>query len=112
MRWRGIGTSRPALAAEGVQETKGALHQAFTDVLETHGVAISMDGKGRYRDNIFLERLWRSVKYECIYLKAFKDGSHLKQELGRYFAWYNQERPHQGLVDAISDEMYFLQPVK
>jgi putative transposase len=49
-----------------------------------------MDGKGCYQDNIFVERLWRSVKYECVYLKAFKDGAHLKQELGRYFAWYNQ----------------------
>jgi putative transposase len=50
--------------------------------------------------NNFVERLSRSVKYERVYLKAFKDGAHLKQELGRYFAWYNQERPHQGLDDA------------
>ncbi len=83
--------------------------QDFTDVLEAHGVTISMDGKGCYRDNIFVERLWRSVKYECVYLKAFKDGAQLKQELGRYFIWYNQERPHQGLDDATPDELYFPQ---
>ncbi|MBZ5875249.1 IS3 family transposase [Chromohalobacter salexigens] len=85
--------------------------QAFTDVLEAHGVTISMDGKGCYRDNIFVERLWRSVKYECVYLKAFKDGAQLKEELGHYFTWYNQERPHQGLDDATPDELYFAQPL-
>lgn len=85
--------------------------QAFTGVLEAHGVQISMDGKGCYRDNIFVERLWRSVKHECVYLKAFKDGAHLKRELRDYFIWYNQERPHQGLDDATPDEMYFQQPL-
>jgi len=86
--------------------------QAFTGVLEAQGVAISMDGKGCYRDNIFVEGLWRSVKYKCVYLKAFKDGAHLKQVLGRYFTRYNQKRPHQGLGDATPDEVYFPQLVK
>ncbi|XAW61329.1 IS3 family transposase (plasmid) [Halomonas sp. Bachu 37] len=81
--------------------------RAFTEVLESHGVRISMDGKGCYRDNIFVERLWRSVKYECIYLKAFEDGAHLRQELRAYFAWYNHHRPHQGLDDGTPDEVYF-----
>lgn len=85
--------------------------QAFTGVLEAHGVQISMDGRGCYQDNIFVERLWRSVKYECVYLKAFEDGAHLKRELRDYFAWYNRERPHQGLDDATPDEVYFHQPM-
>lgn len=62
-----------------------------------------MDGKGCYRDSIFLERLWYCVKYECVYLEAFKDGADLKQELGRYFTWYNEVRPHQGLDDVTPD---------
>ncbi len=66
-----------------------------------------MDGKGCYRDNIFVERLWRSAKYGCIYLKALGDGTHLRQELRTYFTWYNQHRPHQGLDDATPDEVYF-----
>ena len=85
--------------------------QAFTEVLKAHGVRISMDGKGCYRDNIFVERLWRSVKYECVYLKAFEDGAHLRRELRKYFTWYNRQRPHQGLDDATPDEVYFDQPL-
>ncbi|TDA95452.1 IS3 family transposase [Halomonas marinisediminis] len=86
--------------------------QAFTNVLEGHGVAISMDGKSCYRDNIFVEQLWRRVMYECVYLTAFEDGTHLKRAMRNYFAWYNRERPHQELDDATPDEMYFPQPVK
>lgn len=85
--------------------------QAFTEVLEAHDVRISMDGKGCYQDNIFVERLWRSVKYECVYLKAFESGAHLRRDLKCYFAWYNTERPHQGLDDATPDEVYFSQPL-
>ncbi len=85
--------------------------QSFTEVLEAHDVRISMDGKGCYQDNIFVERLWRSVKYECVYLKAFESGAHLRGDLKRYFAWYNTERPHQGLDDATPDEVYFSQPL-
>lgn len=85
--------------------------KAFTDVLEAHEVRISMDGKGCYQDNIFVERLWRSVKYECVYLKAFENGAHLREDLKRYFAWYNRDRPHQGLDDETPDEVYFDQPL-
>jgi putative transposase len=85
--------------------------QSFTEVLEAHDVRISMDGKGCYQDNIFVERLWRSVKYECVYLKAFESGAHLRGDLKRYFAWYNIEQPHQGLDDATPDEVYFSQPL-
>ncbi|WP_371258969.1 IS3 family transposase [Ectothiorhodospira sp. BSL-9] len=85
--------------------------KAFTQVLKDHKIQISMDGKGCYQDNIFVERLWRSVKYECVYLKAFDNGVHLRQDLKQYFTWYNAERPHQGLDDATPDEVYFNQPL-
>ena len=71
--------------------------EAFTSVLHSHGVKISMDGKGRYIDNIFVERLWRSVKYEEVYLHAYESVSEARAGLARYFAFYNQERPHQAL---------------
>ena len=80
--------------------------QSFTEVLEAHDVRISMDGKGCYQDNIFVERLWRSVKYECVYLKAFESGAHLRRDLKRYFAWYNTERPHEALGQTPSAEHY------
>ena len=83
--------------------------EAFTGVLRHHGVRISMDGKGCYRDNIFVERLWRSVKYECVYLKAFDNAAQLRQELKGYFQLYNSERPHQGLCDNTPDQVYFEQ---
>jgi putative transposase len=64
---------------------------------ETEGMKISMDGKGRYVDNIFIERLWKSVKYECVYLNAFEDGLTLYKGLADYFCFYNNERMHQSL---------------
>ena len=69
----------------------------FTQVLQEHGVKISMDGKGRYNDNIFVERLWRTVKYEEVYLKAYANASEAKRELGTYLRFYNDQRPHQAL---------------
>ncbi len=71
--------------------------EAFTGLLQQHGVRISMDGKGSYNDNLFIERLWRSVKYEEVYLKAYQDGREAKIGLGNYFRFYNTERPHQTL---------------
>ena len=71
--------------------------RGFIDVLREHGVKISMDGKGRYRDNIFVERLWRTVKYEEVYLKAYTSASEARRELGAYFRFYNNQRPHQAL---------------
>jgi putative transposase len=81
--------------------------QAFTGVLETAGVRISMDGKGRCYDNIFIERLWRTVKYEYVYLQAFNGGQELRQGLRTWVEWYNRERPHQGLGYRTPDEMYY-----
>lgn len=72
--------------------------QAFTSVLRAAEVKISMDGKGRWMDNVFIERLWRSVKYECVYLHAFKTGSELRAGLSRWFAYYNHHRPHSRLA--------------
>ena len=69
--------------------------EAFTGLLKRHGVKISMDGKGSYRDNIFIERLWRTVKYEEVYLKAYQNGREARISLGKYFRFYNTERPHQ-----------------
>ena len=71
--------------------------EGFTGLLEQHGIRISMDGKGRYTDNIFVERLWRTVKYEEVYLKAYSNGREAKTGLGDYFRFYNTQRPHQAL---------------
>jgi len=71
--------------------------EAFTGILERHGVRISMDGKGSYNDNLFIERLWRTVKYEEVYLKAYQDGREARTGIGNYFRFYNNERPHQSL---------------
>ncbi len=71
--------------------------EMFVGMLLAHGIQPSMDGKGRAIDNIFVERLWRSVKYEDIYLKAYEDGWQLEKGMSRYFSFYNQERMHQSL---------------
>jgi putative transposase len=80
---------------------------AFTAVLAAQGVRISMDGKGRWIDNVFVERLWRSVKYESIYLHAYETPREVRAALARYFAFYNVHRPHQSLGYRTPDEIYF-----
>ena len=79
----------------------------FTQVLRDHGVKISMDGKGRYTDNIFVERLWRTVKYEEVYLKAYANAAEARKELGAYFRFYNNQRPHQALGYRTPAEVFF-----
>ena len=79
---------------------------AFTSVLRAAEVQISMDGRGRWMDNVFIERLWRSVKYECVYLHAFETGSELRAGLGRWFAYYNHHRPHSALAGRTPAEAY------
>ena len=79
----------------------------FTDLLKQNNIAISMDGKGCWRDNVFVERLWRSVKYEEVYLHAYDSVSDAKSGLGKYFIRYNQLRPHTALDDKTPDEFYF-----
>lgn len=79
----------------------------FTGVLKRHEISISMDGKGRWVDNVFVERLWRSVKYEEVYLKAYDDIKSAKASLGKYFAFYNTERRHQSLDRQTPDQVYY-----
>jgi len=78
----------------------------FTGLLKKHGVRISMDGKGSYNDNLFIERLWRTVKYEEVYLKAYQDGREARISLGEYFHFYNTTRPHQSLGYRTPAEVY------
>lgn len=79
----------------------------FTGKLEEHGIKISMDGRGRYQDNILIERLWWTVKYHYLYLHAFSNGAELRKGLKKWFLFYNQERFHQSLGDKTPDEVYF-----
>jgi len=79
---------------------------AFTGVLEAAGVRISMDGKGRCMDNIFIERLWRSLKYEDVYLMAYATGSEARLGIGRWIDGYNARRPHQALAYRTPNEVY------
>ena len=90
-----LGRGRPEVfnTDQGVQFTA----EAFTGRLVAAGVAVSMDGRGRCLDNVFVERLWRSVKYEDIYLRCYETVPQLTAGLGRYFPFYNEERPHQSL---------------
>ncbi len=80
---------------------------AFTGLLQDHGIAISMDGKGCWRDNIFVERLWHSIKYEEVYLHAYASVSEARAGIGRYLTQYNTARPHSSLADRTPDEAYF-----
>jgi putative transposase len=90
-----LGKGRPEVfnTDQGVQFTA----QAWTGRLQAAGVAVSMDGRGRCLDNVFVERLWRSVKYEDIYLKCYEGVPALRRGLGAYWTFYNEERPHQSL---------------
>jgi len=102
---------RPAIfnTDQGSQFTS----MAFTGVLKTAGIAISMDGRGAWRDNVFVERLWRTIKYEEVYLRAYASVSEARASLGRYLAFYNAGRPHSSLDRQTPDEAYFnpLQPI-
>jgi len=80
---------------------------AFIGVLRSHGIAISMDGKGRWVDNVFVERLWRSVKYEDVYLKAYSSLGDARQGLRDYFEFYNSQRRHQSLDRRTPDDVYW-----
>lgn len=78
----------------------------FIGILENHGIDISMDGKGRWLDNVFIERLWRSVKYEDVYLKANSSITEARQGLREYFEFYNRRRRHQSLDQMTPDDAY------
>jgi len=81
--------------------------EAFTDVLRSHEVKISMDGKGRWMDNVFIERLWRSLKYEEVYLKAYDTVAQATQGIANWMTFYNQERRHASLNRMTPDQVYY-----
>ncbi|MFC5359422.1 IS3 family transposase [Azospirillum himalayense] len=78
----------------------------FTGLLTAAGIRVSMDGRGRWMDNVFIERLWRSMKYECVYLHAFETGSEARAGIGRWIDYYNSDRPHSALGGKTPDEAY------
>lgn len=79
----------------------------FTQALKDADVRISMDGKGRWMDNVMIERLWRTLKYNCVYLNAWETGSEARDGIGKWFERYNERRPHSSLDDKTPDEAYF-----
>ena len=82
--------------------------EAFTGVLKQHDIKISMDGKGRWIDNRFIERLWRSLKYEDVYLNLYETMREAEQGIGKYLIFYNNERPHQGLTGLTPNKTFYL----
>jgi hypothetical protein len=101
-----INTSNQDVLRRWVEFTQYTSEE-FTGALKARGVAISMDGKGAWRDNIFVERLWRSIKYEEVYLHAYDSVIHAKAGLERYIDFYNTARPHSSLDKKTPDEFYF-----
>jgi putative transposase len=87
---------------QGIQFTSFA----FTNVLQANGIRISMDGRGRWLDNVFIERLWRSLKYENVYLHAYETGSEARIGIGKWISFYNQTRPHSSLAGQTPDSRY------
>ena len=81
--------------------------EAFTGRLKKEGIDISMDGKGRWRDNVFVERVWKSIKYEEIYLHAYESVNEARTSIGRYIEFYNTVRPHSSLKALTPDQVYF-----
>jgi putative transposase len=81
--------------------------EAFTSILKTWNVKISMDGKGRFKDNIFIERLWRTLKYERVYLRTYETGTELFKDMTYWFSWYNDNRKHTSLDKLTPSEAYF-----
>ena len=102
-----------ALAKYGVPEIvntdQGSQFTAeeFTSVVLQAGCKLSMDGRGAWRDNVFVERLWRSVKYERVYLKAYDSVSAARADIADYLNWYNAQRPHSSIQRLTPDEKYF-----
>jgi putative transposase len=108
-----LGAVRDAMARHGKPEIfntdQGSqfTSDAFTGLLADNGVKISMDGKGAWRDNVFVERLWRSVKYEEVYLRAYDSVAEARASIGRYLDFYNSKRPHSSLGARTPDQAYF-----
>ena len=122
LAWRVSITLDTAFCVEAVEEALGRYGKpeifntdqgcqftsaAFTGLLQAHGIRISMDGRGRWLDNVFIERLWKTVKYEEVYLRAYESVSAAKASLATYFAFYNARRPHTSLARRTPDQIYF-----
>ena len=106
---RGELTAAQLAAKHGVHNTdQGSRFTSprFTGVLLAAGVRVSMDGRGRWMDDVFIERLWRSLKHECVYLHAFETGSELRAGLSKWISYYNTRRPHSTLAGRIPDEAH------
>ena len=104
----GQGTPEVFNTDQGSQFTS----REFTQILRDHSVKTSMDGRGRYQDNIFVERLWRTVKYEEVHLKAYANGLEARKGLREYFQFYNERRPHQALGYRTPAEVFYGEPVE
>jgi putative transposase len=103
----------PQVQAIFVRDRSQFTAEVFTDTLRLRGITISMDGKGRWMDNVFIERLWKSVKYEDIYLKAYGSTAEAKKGLATYFMFYNERRWHQNFDRKTPSMIYFsTQPQK
>ena len=122
LSWRLSNTLDPSFCTEALEEAlknfgapevfntdQGSqfTSEVFTEILKARGIRISMDGKGRWMDNVFIERLWKSVKYEEVYLKAYSSIAEARLELGVYFEFYNRKRWHQGLDNRTPDVVYW-----
>lgn len=106
--WNGaLGKGRRTPDISNTDQGSQFTSEAYLNVVEESGAQISMDGKGRCMDNIFVERLWRSLKYEDIYLREYRDGHGLCEGMNAWFKHYNQDRPHQALGYATPAEVYF-----
>ena len=121
LAWRVSNTMEVGFCVEALEEALGRFGRPeifntdqgsqftsprFTGVLQAAEARISMDGRGRWMDNVFIERLWRSLKYECVYLHAFETGSELRAGLTKWIGYYNARRPHSGLGGRTPDEAY------
>ena len=105
--WRKLSIAYDAPEIMNTDQGAQFTSEGFTSLLLARGVAISMDGRGRWLDNVFIERLWRSVKYEEVYLKAYESIPEARKELAAYFDFYNKRRRHQGLENRTPDEVYW-----
>lgn len=112
-----IEAAEEALARHGTFEIFNTDHGSqftstdFVKVLASREIKISMDGKGAWRDNVFVERLWRTIKYEEVYLRAYVSVSQARAGIGRYLTFYNSRRPHSSLDGKTPDQAYFNQPM-